>query len=130
VREIRGAVERVHVPAKFRGAIVTSALFRSDGVVGEIFGNPFDDGALRALVGLGDEVGFPFVGNVRRTMELFAKDLSGFLSNFDRSFEIVFGHERWQAPIGRQHARALSPLYHPRGRNDAQENLRASPVRS
>ena len=92
MREIGGAVERIDVPSKFGVSFVASALFGGDGVIREIFGEPLDDGALGALIGLSDQVGFPFVNDVRRAIELFAEDLAGFLGDFDGGFEIGLGH--------------------------------------
>ena len=116
VGEIGGAVERIDVPAKFGVAFVAGAFFGGDGVVGEIFGEPLDDGPLGALVGLGDQVGFAFVGNVWRAIELLTKDLPGFLGDFDGGCEIGFCH--WEMGCARRgglrSSRALPPLYHPR----------------
>jgi hypothetical protein len=117
VREIRGAIERIDMPAKLGGAFVAGSLLGGDGVVGEIFREPLDDRALGAFVGLGDQVGFSFVDDVRRSVELLAKDFTGVPGDFDGGFEIVFRHERGgtRCAIKMQTTRASVPLYHSRG---------------
>ncbi len=92
MREIGGAVERIDVPSKFGVSFVASALFGGDGVIREIFGEPLDDGALGALVGLSDQIGVPFVDDVWRAIELLAENLAGFLGDFDGGFKIGLGH--------------------------------------
>jgi hypothetical protein len=97
VREIRGAVERIDVPAKFGSgsALMPGSLFGGDGMIGKIFGKALDDKAFRALVCLRDEIHLvAFVGEVQRTRQLFDEDSAGFLGDFDSGFEIVLRH--WQ----------------------------------
>ena len=96
MREIGGAVERIDMPA-IAGSVagfVAGAFFGGDGVIGKKFGDARDDGGFGALVGLGDQVDFiAFVGDLRGTRRLFAKDLAGFARNFDGSLEIIFWHQ-------------------------------------
>ena len=66
------------------------SLFGSDAVFGEIFGQALDNGAFRALVGLGNQIDFvAFIVDIQRASEFFAEDFAGFLGNFDGGFEIV-----------------------------------------
>ena len=70
VGKIRGAVERINVPAKVRSrsALMPGSLFGSNGVVGKVLGQPFDDEPFRALVRLGNEIDFiAFVNDVQWT---------------------------------------------------------------
>ena len=95
VSEIRGAVERIDVPAKVRSrsAFMPRSLFGSNGVIGEIFGQPLDDQPFRTLVRLRDKIDFiAFVGDVKRPRQFFDQGFSGFLSNFNGGFEIVLRH--------------------------------------
>ena len=93
VSEIRGAVERIDVPAKFGSGLLTGAFLGGDGVAGEVLVEAGDDGVLGALVGLGDEVHFvAFVANVERAGKFFHEDLAGFLGNLDGGLEVAFGH--------------------------------------
>ena len=92
--EIRGAVERVDVPAKFGSGVLAGALFRGDGVAGEKFVDAGNNILLGALVRLRDEVDFvALVANVQRPGELLDKDLSRFLSNLHRRLQIIFPHQ-------------------------------------
>src|SRR2546423_2502768 len=73
------------------------SLFGSNGVVGEIFGQPFDDEPFRAFVRLRNEIDFiAFVVDVKRSRQFFDQDFSGFLSNINGGFEIVLAH--WAVP--------------------------------
>src|SRR5207253_9241714 len=57
VGKIRGAVERINVPAKVRSrsALMPGSRFGSNGVVGKVLGQPFDDEPSRALVRVGND---------------------------------------------------------------------------
>ena len=91
--KIRGAVERINMPAKFGSGVLARALFRGDGVAGKIFVDAGDNELLGALVGLRDDVGFvAFVANVKRARKFLHEDLAGSLGNLDGGLEIVFGH--------------------------------------
>jgi len=90
VREIRGAVEWVDMPAIFGVVITAETLFCGDGVGGEIFGEAIDDGPFAAFVGLGNEVDVTFVFYLRWAGVLFAKNFSGFESGFDGDVEKSF----------------------------------------
>src|SRR5713226_7044573 len=95
VREIRGAVERIDVPAKFRrrSALMPGSFFGGDGVVGKIFGETLDDEAFGPLVRLRDEIHFvAFVSDVQRARQFFDQDFAGFLGDFDGGCEIVLRH--------------------------------------
>jgi hypothetical protein len=70
MREIRCPVQRIDVPAKFRSrsALVPRSLFGGNGMVGKVFGQPFDDESFRTLVRLRHEIDFiAFVGEIQRT---------------------------------------------------------------
>ncbi len=93
--EIRGAVERINVPAKSRSrsALMPRSLFSGNSVVGKIFAQLLNDQPLRAFVRLRDKIDLiAFVRNVQRTRQFFHQDFAGFLRNFNGSFEIVLGH--------------------------------------
>ena len=61
VREIRGAVQRIDVPAVFRRrARVPAALFGHDGVRGEMRVQPLDHQLLGGAVGLGHQIELAF----------------------------------------------------------------------
>ena len=104
VREIRGAVEWVNVPAIFGVVITAETLFGGDGVGGEIFGEAIDDGLFTAFVGLRDEIDVTFVFYFRRAGELFAENFSGFESGFDGGVEerfCVIGQSGLQRKTGK-----------------------------
>jgi hypothetical protein len=90
--KIRGAIERIDVPAKFGSVFLTCAFLRGDGVVRKIFRESRDDGLLGSLIGLRDEVNVAFVSNLRGAVEFFVQDFSGFLGYFDCRIEIVIWH--------------------------------------
>ena len=90
VREIRGPVEWVDMPAIFGVVITAETFFCGDGVGGEIFGEAIDDGLFAAFVGLRDEIDVTLVFYFRRAGKLFAKNFSGFESGFDGDFEKTF----------------------------------------
>jgi len=90
VREIRGAVEWVDMPAIFGVVIAAETLFCGNGVGGEIFGKAIDDGLFTAFVGLGDEVDVTLVFYFRRAGVFFAENFSGFEGGFDGDFEKGF----------------------------------------
>ena len=87
--EIRCAIERVHVPAKFGVAVLDQAFFRGDGMSWKMFCKASNDGLFAALVGLGDKVNVAFVFDFRRAGEFFAKDFPGFESGCDGDFQII-----------------------------------------
>ena len=88
--EIGGAVERIHVPAKFGSGVLAGALFGGDGMTGEILVETTDNELLGALVGLGDDVDFvAFVADVERAKEFLHEDLAGFLGNLEGGLQIV-----------------------------------------
>src|SRR6266704_3312503 len=95
VREVRSAVERIDVPAKFRSrsALMARSLFSGNGMVGKVFAQPLDDEPFRAFVRLGDEIHFvAFVGDVQRSRQFFDEDFAGFLGDFNCGFKVAFGH--------------------------------------
>ena len=93
VSEVGGAVERIDVPTEFRGGLFAGAFFGGDGMIGKILVEARDDGLLRALVGLGDDVDLvAFVAEIEGARHFFDKDLAGFLGDFDGGLEVVFGH--------------------------------------
>ncbi len=98
VGKIRGAVERVDVPAVLGVVILANAFFGSDGMRRKIFRETIDDVLFAALVGLGDEVDVTFVFDLGRTRVLFAEDFSSFEGGFDGDFEIGFQNVRQARP--------------------------------
>jgi len=95
MREIRGAVERIDVPAKFGSGVLAGALFRSDGVARKQIVDAGDNELLGALVGLRDDVHFvAFVANVERSGEFFHENFACVLRDLNGSLEIVFGHRK------------------------------------
>ena len=90
VGEIRGSVERVHMPAIFGVVVTAETLFGGDSVGWKIFGEAIDDCLFTAFVGLRDEIDVTFVFYFRRAGELFAEDFSGFEGGFDGDFEKGF----------------------------------------
>src|SRR5260370_2494639 len=93
--EVRGAVKRINVPAKFgsRSALMPRALFGSNSVVGKVLSEALDDEALRTLVRLSDEIDFvAFVANVKRARQFFNQDFPGVLRNFNGGFKIGIVH--------------------------------------
>src|SRR5713226_1383616 len=113
VGEIRGAVERINVPAKSqsRSALMPRPLFSGNSVVGKTFGQPLNDQPLRAFVRLRDKIHFvAFVRNVQRTRQFFHQDFPGFLRNFNGGFKIVFGRQEFPS----LHAILQSWTVHPR----------------
>ena len=129
VGEICGAVERVNVPAKFRRTFVPRAFLGSDRVVGEILCESLDDGPLGTLVGLGDQIGIALVDDMRWPVKFFAKNLAGFLGDFDGGFEVTFGHKLNTSQIA-THSRTMRvslPLYHSRGflRSDSGDTVKS-----
>ena len=88
--KIGRAVKRVHVPAKFGVVVLAEAFLGCYCVRGKIFCETVNDGLLAAFVGLRDKVNVTFVFDFRRARVFFAKNLSGFVSGFERYFEIGF----------------------------------------
>lgn len=86
--KIRGAVERVDVPAKFRFVVFAEAFFGGDSVRRKIFGEAVDDDLFAALVGLCDEVDVAFVFDFRRTSVFLAKNFACLARGFDGDFEV------------------------------------------
>src|SRR2546425_1098557 len=88
VREVGGAVERIHVPAvaehralrqgrgiRRRSSRLPTALFGHDGMFGKVVAQAGNDRLLRAPVGFGDQVHFALVGNLGRVVEPRKQDL-------------------------------------------------------
>ncbi len=93
--EIRGAVERIDVPAKLRSrsALMPRSLFGGNGVLGKVFGEALDDEPFRALIGLRDEIHLvAFVGDIQRTRQFFHQDFPRFLGDFYGGLEVVLRH--------------------------------------
>ena len=86
MRKIRRAIQRVNVPAILRIPFRAAALFRGDRMPGKIFLQAADDERFGAAVGLGNQVELLLVGNIRRSLQLFAKDGAGFARDFDSRF--------------------------------------------
>ncbi len=89
VREVRGAVERIDVPAKRRIRLLAAAFLCHDGVLGEMRPQAGDDGRLGFLVRLGHQIHVALVTDLPRTVELRQKDRTRLLGGFDGEFEIV-----------------------------------------
>src|SRR5260370_35953942 len=93
--EIRRAIQRINVPAKFgsRRALMPRSLFGGDSMLGKVFRQPLNDQPLRAFVGLGDKIHLvAFVSNVQRPRQFFDQDFSGFLGDLDGGVKVILGH--------------------------------------
>jgi len=133
VSKIGGAVERIDEPAKLGGSVVTGPLFGHDGMIGKIFCEALDDAALGALVRLGYQIGFTFIGDVGGAVELFTQDFAGLQRDFGGSVEVVFGHVSVHVAQRRdlsQRGRELIPLYYPRAPGTAQIAARMRAMRT
>ena len=98
VREVRGAVERVHVPAIFRARrSVATSLFGGDRVVRIMLPQSRDDQGFGAAIGLRDDIHFTLVGDLLRAVEFRAENRSGFARDFDGKIEEL-AHGIWIAP--------------------------------
>src|SRR5260370_36672965 len=89
--ELRGAVERIVMPAEFRtgSALTPGSLFGSNGMLGKILGQPLDDKAFGALVRLRDEIHLvAFVGDVQRPGQFVDQNASGFPGNFNGGLDV------------------------------------------
>src|SRR6516164_3849610 len=94
VRKIRGAVQRIHVPAILGIAVCARPFFGGNGVAGEIPLQPFDNDFLRAPVSLCYKVKITFIRNIRRTVDFLAQDFAGFPRDFDCHIEVTVAHAR------------------------------------
>src|SRR5260370_10072316 len=117
VGEIRGAIQRINVPAKFRSrsALMPRSLLGSNGVLGKILREPLNDQPFRTPVRLRDQIHLiAFVCEIPRARQFFHQDFPGFLRNLYGSVEIVLGHFRKLIALRKISplAQGLSPLYH------------------
>ena len=89
VREVGGAVQRVHIPAIFGGALVAAALLRHDAVIRKAGFEPLHDQLLRSSVGLGHQIESAFQFEMYMTVEIVSKQRSGLMRDFNRAFQII-----------------------------------------
>ena len=102
VREVRRAIERIHVPAVVRGRFPSPALLGDDGVGRIVFPQAFDNQGFGAPVGLGDQVGGSFVGNLFGTLELVGHERAGFARDLDGFGKVIFHHPTHEQALVRQ----------------------------
>src|SRR5579862_2047770 len=94
VRKVRGAVERIDVPAIFRaggGRGRAPALFGDDRVIGKAISDFRDDNRFRALVRFRYDVDFTLVGNLFRAIEVAAQNFARLARGLSGKLE-VFVH--------------------------------------
>src|SRR5690242_13236710 len=88
VREIRGAVQRVHVPAELGGAFVPSAFFGHDSVRGKMRPQPLDHEFLAGAIGFGDEVEIALQLEAHAALEEVGEQRSGLARDLHRGLEV------------------------------------------
>lgn len=90
VREVGGAVERIHVPAEASSGCGTSAaLLGHYGMAGKMAAQAADDQRFRAAVGFGDDVHLALVRNILRAAEIRGEQRASFACGVNGDFEVV-----------------------------------------
>ena len=92
VGEIGGAVQRIHVPAVFGGALVAAAFFGHDAVRGKVGAQALDDQLFAGAVGLGHQVEIALELEGDAALEIVGQQRAGFARDLHRGFQVAHGH--------------------------------------
>jgi hypothetical protein len=97
MREIRGAVQRIDVPAVFRGlSRVPAAFFGDDGVSGEMPLQALNHEPLGSAVGFPHQIEFALQLEADVALEVAVQQRAGFAGDFLANFQLR-RHKGWRA---------------------------------
>ena len=86
--EIRGAIQRIDVPAVFRGTLVTATLFANDRMAREVGTQTLDDQRFRGSIGRRHQVVLALVLKADLAFGVLGENRARFTSDLHGGFEI------------------------------------------
>src|SRR5579863_4149098 len=101
MRKVRGAVERVHIPAVVAALVVQSLLFAKHVVAGKLLLDAFANQRFRSAVGRGNQIGVALVFDLDVLLKILHQQRARFARNGRHGREKGFGmrgtglHFRW-----------------------------------